>query len=185
MSSLSFRIEAADANVHKLRTTLAVTEAAIPIPMVRAASPRLSREVSASRDHNVTEPVTSSVASLSESRATTRSTGMPSAARSCRAASTSLRAAMRIRTSTAAASAAPASAANPYTTSLAGQGDRRSIWLRMTPDRNLRACAGTAIRRTTTLSAGNSRTTKLLLTARDTSAETPVPRVKVARIFPA
>jgi len=72
MSSLSFRIEAADANAHKLRTALAVTEAAIPIPMLRAAPPRLSRDVSASRDHNVTEPVTPSVGSLSEQRSRCR-----------------------------------------------------------------------------------------------------------------
>src|SRR4030095_969483 len=141
MPSLSSRMEAADANAHTLRATLAVTEAAIPTPIFRANPPTLSRDGSASRDHSVTEPATSSMASLSASRATTRSIGKPSAARSCRAASTSLRAAMTIRTSTAAASSAPASAANPYTTSLAGQGDMRAIWLRVTAGGNRRALA--------------------------------------------
>src|SRR5882672_1216875 len=184
-SSLSSRMEAVDSNAHEPRRRLTATEAAIPIPIVRTTLPSLSGEVSASRDHKVTEPWVSSAASLSEPRATIRSIGRPSAARSCRAASTSVRAAMRIRTSTTAASPAPASAANPYTTPLAGHGDRRSIWLRMTPERNFRACAGTVMRRITTLSAGNSRTTKRLCAARDTSAETSAPGGKVATMFPA
>ena len=44
MPSLSSRMEAADANAHKLRATLAVTEAAIPTPIFRATPPTLSRD---------------------------------------------------------------------------------------------------------------------------------------------
>src|SRR5262249_24619894 len=69
--SLSSRIEEADANAHKLRATLAVTEAAIPMPIFRATLPTPSCEASARRDHNFSKPGTSSTVSLRESRVTT------------------------------------------------------------------------------------------------------------------
>jgi len=95
-----FRIEAADANAHKLRTTLAVTDGGNPDTngpgrVAKAVTRRVGK-----RDQTLPNTVTSSVASLSESRATTRSTGMPSAPDPARLRRRRCGAAMRIRTST-------------------------------------------------------------------------------------